>query len=163
MNPAFSSILFVTEVIIIWLWAMRQYPFWLFPHLNASLRGTCSRSSASIRVDMFFHCFHCWLLMTNLFPTVSARSRYTTYHCFDVHETSSGKSVIFHLIYPLHIQSLAKTIVGLQHRGLPHPARLCLRIKFLFVGPRFCLRLPSAPPHGRPLAIGCMLVMVIPH
>ena len=93
------------------------------------------------------------------FPTVSARSRYTTYHCFDVHETSPGKSVIFHLIYPLNIQSLAKTIVGLQHRGA---ASSCQTLPSYKVSIRRTKVLPPASfsPHLTvdpvPLAVGLL-------
>jgi hypothetical protein len=57
-------------------------------------------------------------------------------------ETSHGKTINLHSIYPHHLQYCVRVIFGLRFVLQAHPHSVCL-IVFVFLGPELCRQLPS--------------------
>ena len=59
-------------------------------------------------------------------------------------ETSHGKTINLHSIYPHHLQCCTRVIFGLRFVWQAHPYSFCLMV-FVFLGPELCRQLPSDP------------------
>ena len=63
-------------------------------------------------------------------------------------QTSRGKSRNLHRTYPPHIRSIDPGDIGLRMFWPPRPS-IARLMRFVFLGPRLCLRLPSDPASRR--------------
>src|SRR5690606_11425316 len=81
-------------------------------------------------------------LLQILWPLLTSHSR-ASYLLFSHNcETSHGKTINLHSIYPHHLQCCARVIFGLRFVRQAHPHSFCLMV-FVSLGPELCRQLPS--------------------
>jgi hypothetical protein len=90
------------------------------------------------------------MLSHGSFPTTTmvsadfSRQLLSMFHTLFPHvrETSRGKTINFHSIYPHHLHRNARVAFGLRFVLQPYPHCICLMM-FVFLGSELCRRLPS--------------------